>query len=73
MLDIVPVPAVQALTLRGAVGLDGALRSFELRSRSIPDVNVAGWPRGLEVTCGGQGVVSHAGLTLLRQLADNAG
>ena len=34
------------------------------------EVNVTGWPRGLEVTGGGQGVVSHAGLALLRHLAD---
>jgi len=33
-------------------------------------VNVTGWSRGLEVTGGGQGVVSHAGLALLRHLAD---
>src|ERR1700729_3751533 len=32
-----------------------------------------GWSRGLEVTDGGSGVVSHAGLVLLRQLADRAG
>jgi hypothetical protein len=36
-------------------------------------VNVTGWARGLEVTTGGQGVVSHAGLVLLRQLADKTG
>jgi hypothetical protein len=36
-------------------------------------VNVTGWARGLEVTAGGQGVVSHAGLVLLRQLADKTG
>ena len=29
-----------------------------------------GWSRGLEVTGGGTGVVSHAGLVLLRSLAD---
>jgi hypothetical protein len=33
-------------------------------------VNATGWSRGLEVTGGGSGVVSHAGLVLLRQLAD---
>jgi hypothetical protein len=32
-----------------------------------------GWSRGLEVTDGGTGVVSHAGLALLRQLADRTG
>ena len=32
-----------------------------------------GWSRGLEVSGGGQGVVSHAGLALLRHLADKTG
>jgi hypothetical protein len=32
-----------------------------------------GWSRGLEVTGGGSGVVSHAGLVLLRELADRTG
>jgi hypothetical protein len=36
-------------------------------------VNVIGWSRGLEVTADGEGVVSHAGLVLLRQLADKTG
>ena len=36
-------------------------------------MNATGWSRGLEVTGGGTGVVSHAGLALLRQLADRAG
>jgi hypothetical protein len=36
-------------------------------------VNVTGWSRGLEVTAGGRGIVSHAGLVLLRQLADRTG
>jgi Transposase DDE domain group 1 len=36
-------------------------------------VNVTGWSRGLEVTGGGQGIVSHAGLVLLRALADRTG
>jgi hypothetical protein len=36
-------------------------------------VNVTGWSRGLEVTGGGRGVVSHAGLALLRHLADKTG
>jgi Transposase DDE domain group 1 len=36
-------------------------------------VNVTGWSRGLEVTAGGEGVVSHAGLVLLRRLADKTG
>jgi Transposase DDE domain group 1 len=37
------------------------------------EVNVTGWSRGLEVTGGGRGVVSHAGLALLRHLADKTG
>src|SRR5205809_165348 len=45
----------------------------EPRSRSTFDVNVTGWSRGLEVTGGGQGVVSHAGLALLRHLGDKTG
>ena len=36
-------------------------------------MNVTGWSRGLEVTGGGAGIVSHAGLVLLRQLADRTG
>jgi len=32
-----------------------------------------GWSRGLDVTGGGTGVVSHAGLVLLRELADRTG
>ena len=36
-------------------------------------MNVTGWLRGLEVTGGGAGVVSHAGMTLLRHLADKTG
>lgn len=36
-------------------------------------MNVTGWSRGLEVTGGGSGVVSHAGLVLLRLLADRTG
>jgi Transposase DDE domain group 1 len=35
--------------------------------------NITGWSRGLEVCGGGQGVVSHAGLVLLRHLADRTG
>lgn len=35
-------------------------------------MNAAGWSRGLEVTGGGTGIVSHAG-RLLRQLAGRAG
>jgi hypothetical protein len=36
-------------------------------------VNVTGWSKGLEITSGGEGVVSHAGLALLRQLTDKTG
>ena len=36
-------------------------------------MNVTAWSRGLEVSGGGTGVVSHAGLALLRQLADRTG
>lgn len=36
-------------------------------------MNVTGWAKGLEVTAGGQGIVSHAGLALLRRLADRVG
>jgi hypothetical protein len=36
-------------------------------------VNATGWLKGLKVTCGGTGVVSHAGVTLIRGLADNIG
>jgi Transposase DDE domain group 1 len=36
-------------------------------------VKATGWLKGLEVTGGGTGVVSHAGLALLRALADNTG
>lgn len=36
-------------------------------------MNVTGWSRGLEVTADGEGIVSHAGLALLRHLADKSG
>jgi hypothetical protein len=36
-------------------------------------VNVTGWSKGLDVTADGEGVVSDAGLALLRRLADNSG
>src|SRR5260370_527778 len=42
-------------------------------SRSTDEVNVTGWSKGLEVTGGGTGIVSHAGLGLLRRLADRTG
>ena len=36
-------------------------------------MHITGWSKNLEVTADGQGVVSHAGLALLRQLADKTG
>jgi len=36
-------------------------------------VNLTGWSKGLDVTAGGEGIVSHAGLALLRQLAGKTG
>jgi hypothetical protein len=36
-------------------------------------VKATGWLRGLEVTAGGTGIVSHGGLVLLRALADKTG
>jgi hypothetical protein len=36
-------------------------------------VKATGWLKGLEVTAGGSGIVWHAGLALLRALADNIG
>ena len=36
-------------------------------------MHATGWSRGLEVTGGGSGLVSHAGLALLRQLPDRTG
>ena len=36
-------------------------------------MNVTGWSNGLEVTADGEGIVSHAGLALLRRLADATG
>src|SRR5712664_2920813 len=36
-------------------------------------MHTTGWSRGLEVSGGGRGVVSHAGLVLLRHLADKTG
>ena len=36
-------------------------------------MKATGWLKGLEVTAGGSGIVSHAGLALLRALADNIG
>ena len=39
----------------------------------MPWAAFEGWSKSLEVTADGQGVVSHAGLALLRQLADKTG
>jgi Transposase DDE domain group 1 len=36
-------------------------------------VNVTGWLKGLQVTADGTGIVSHAGMALIRALADNIG
>jgi hypothetical protein len=36
-------------------------------------VNLTGWSKRLEVTADGAGIVSHAGLALLRQLTDKTG
>src|SRR5215472_11066657 len=36
-------------------------------------VNTTGWLKGLRVTADGTGIVSHAGIALLRALADNIG
>jgi hypothetical protein len=36
-------------------------------------VKATGWLKGLEVTSGGSGIVSHAGLALVRALADGTG
>ena len=36
-------------------------------------MNLTGWSKSLEVTADGAGIVSHAGLALLRLLADKTG
>ena len=36
-------------------------------------MNTTGWQKGLRVTASGTGVVSHAGVALIRALADNTG
>ena len=36
-------------------------------------MNTTGWRKGLQVTAGGAGVVSHAGVTLIRALSDATG
>jgi hypothetical protein len=53
---------------------DGDCRGpLSARSRSTFQVNGSAWSRGLVVTGGGAGVVSHAGTVLVRQLADKTG
>ena len=42
-------------------------------SRSTSKVNLTGWSKSLEVSADGAGIVSHAGLALLRLLADKTG
>jgi len=41
--------------------------------RSTCMVQATGWVKGLRVTADGTGIVSHAGVALLRALADNTG
>jgi hypothetical protein len=36
-------------------------------------VNTTGWLKGLQVTVDGTGIVSHAGVALIRALADHIG
>ena len=36
-------------------------------------MNTTGWLKGLQVTAGGTGIVSHAGVAPIRALADNTG
>jgi TatA/E family protein of Tat protein translocase len=36
-------------------------------------VHITGWLKGLQVTADGTGIVSHAGVALVRALADNTG
>ena len=45
----------------------------EPKSRSTCKVKATGWLKGLQVTADGTGIVSHAGVALLRALADNTG
>src|SRR5215469_1515462 len=52
---------------------EDCLSPYQSSSRSTFYVNATAWSRGLEVTGGGTGVVSHAGLVLLRELADRTG
>jgi hypothetical protein len=52
---------------------EDCLGPYQSSSRSTFYVHATAWSRGLEVTGGGTGVVSHAGLVLLRQLSDRTG
>ena len=36
-------------------------------------MNVTGWSKDVDVSADGEGLVSHAGLVLLRRLADQSG
>jgi hypothetical protein len=36
-------------------------------------VNLTGWSKSLDVSAHGEGIVSHAGLAVLRHLADKTG
>ena len=36
-------------------------------------MNTTGWLKGVQVTADGTGIVSHAGVALIRALADNIG
>jgi hypothetical protein len=51
----------------------GVENLIQPRSRSTSEVNVTGWSKNLEVTADGEGIVSHAGLALLRHLTDKSG
>jgi hypothetical protein len=51
-------------------GVEAFIRT---RSRSTCQVKITGWLRGLKVAGGGSGVVSHAGVALVRVLADATG
>jgi hypothetical protein len=62
-----------ALSFAQGLGLDGAPDVKKSLRSTFYLMNVTGWSRGLEVSGGGQGVVSHSGLALLRHLADKTG
>jgi hypothetical protein len=64
-------PDVKKCSLAGTVKVSDVLAVWSLE-HFLPDER-SGWSRGLEVSGGGQGVVSRAGLALLRHLADKTG